>query len=105
MRLEYGVEVNLARVMTLNRGEVQLVGIVADPAYTTEAFLKSLAPSKPLLTVASEMPYLALYWMQRKLAAVGLGAEYAATRCSTRRRPRSRRASWCTSRGARPSRR
>ena len=29
MRLEYGVEVRLERVMTLNRGEVQLVGIVA----------------------------------------------------------------------------
>jgi ATP phosphoribosyltransferase len=79
MRLEYGVEVRLERVMTLNRGEVQLVGIVADSAYaTTEDFLKAVAPGRPLLRVASEMPYLALDWLQRKLAAVGLGDRFAA---------------------------
>jgi ATP phosphoribosyltransferase len=79
MKLEHGVEVNLERVMTLNRGEVQLVGIVADPAFTTtEAFLRSVAPKKPLLVVASEMPYLALDWLQRKLAAVGLADQFRA---------------------------
>jgi ATP phosphoribosyltransferase len=73
MKLEYGVDIHLERVMALNRGEVQLVGIVADPAFaTTEDFLRSVAPRRPLLTVASEMPYLALDWIQRKLAAVGL---------------------------------
>jgi ATP phosphoribosyltransferase len=64
--------------MTLNRGEVQLVGITADPAFaTTEDFLRNVAPKKPLLRVASEMPYLALDWIQRKLAAIGLAGEYA----------------------------
>src|SRR5512142_1788629 len=73
MKLEYGVDVNLERALTLNRGEVQLVGIVADPAFTTTAdFLRSLAPARPLLTVASEMPYLALDWIQRTLASIGL---------------------------------
>jgi ATP phosphoribosyltransferase len=79
MKLEHGVDIRLDRVMTLNRGEVQLVGIVADPAYTTtEDFLRSVAPRKPLLTVASEMPYLALDWIQRKLAAVGLSEQFRA---------------------------
>jgi len=79
MKLEHGVDIDLDRVMTLNRGEVQLVGIVADSAFsTTEAFLKSVAPSKPLLLVASEMPYLALDWIQRKLAAVGLAERFRA---------------------------
>jgi ATP phosphoribosyltransferase len=79
MKLEYGVDINLERVMTLNRGEVQLVGIVADGSYaTTEDFLRSVAPRKPLLTVASEMPYLALDWVRRKLAAVGLAGEFGA---------------------------
>jgi ATP phosphoribosyltransferase len=79
MKLEHGVDIRLDRVMTLNRGEVQLVGIVADPAYTTtEDFLRSVAPKKPLLTVASEMPYLALDWIQRKLAAVGLSEQFRA---------------------------
>jgi ATP phosphoribosyltransferase len=79
MKVEYGVDIHLERVMTLNRGEVQLVGIVADPAFTTtEEFLRKVAPRKPLLRVASEMPYLALDWIQRKLAAIGLGGEFGA---------------------------
>jgi ATP phosphoribosyltransferase len=79
MRIEHGVEIKLERVMTLNRGEVQLVGIVADPAFrTTEAFLQKVAAQKQLLVVASEMPYLALDWMQRKLAAVGLADRFRA---------------------------
>jgi len=79
MRIEHGVDVRLDRVMTLNRGEVQLVGIVADPSFpTTEAFLESVAPSRPLLVVASEMPYLALDWVQRKLATVGLADRFRA---------------------------
>jgi ATP phosphoribosyltransferase len=77
MRIEHGVEIRLERVMTLNRGEVQLVGIVADASFgTTEEFLRSVAPRKPLLVVASEMPYLALDWVQRKLAAIGLAERF-----------------------------
>ncbi len=79
MKLEYGVDVNLERVMTLNRGEVQLVGIVADPDFaTTEDFLRAVAPRAPLLRVASEMPYLALDWIQRRLASAGLAGAYGA---------------------------
>ena len=79
MKIEHGVDINLERVMTLNRGEVQLVGIVADASFkTTEAFLEKVAPQKPLLVVASEMPYLALDWLQRKLAAVGLADRFRA---------------------------
>ena len=78
MKLEYGVDVRLERVMALNRGEVQLVGIVADSTYaTTEDFLRAVAPRTPLLRVASEMPYLALDWLQRKLDAVGLGDRFS----------------------------
>jgi len=77
LKLEYGVEVQLERVMALNRGEVQLVGIVADSAHaTTEDFLRAVATRTPLLRVASEMPYLALDWLQRKLAAVGLSERF-----------------------------
>jgi ATP phosphoribosyltransferase len=79
MRIEHGVEISLERVMTLNRGEVQIVGIVADGSFSTaEAFLAAVAPRKPLLVCASEMPYLALDWLQRKLAAVGLGDRFRA---------------------------
>ena len=79
MKLEYGVDVRLERVMALNRGEVQLVGIVADGTHaTTEDFLRAVAPTTPLLRVASEMPYLALDWLPRRLAAVGLGERFSA---------------------------
>src|SRR5919198_622405 len=79
MKMEYRVDIRLERVMPLNRGEVQLVGIVADSSTaTTEDFLRKLTAKKPLVTVASEMPYLALDWIQRKLAAIGLGDEFAA---------------------------
>ncbi len=78
MKLEYGVDVKLQRVMPLNRGDVQLVGITADPSFqTTEDFLRNLASRKPIVKVAAEMPYLALDWIQRKLAAVGLADAFA----------------------------
>jgi ATP phosphoribosyltransferase len=79
MRIEHGVEICLERAMTLNRGEVQLVGIVADPSFSsTEAFLQKLVAEKPLVVVGSEMPYLALDWIQRKLAAIGAGDRFRA---------------------------
>ena len=72
MKIEYGIDIALEPVMMLNRGEVQLVGIVADGEFTsTEDFLRSVVGRKPVLTVASEMPYLALDWIRRKLAAIG----------------------------------
>jgi ATP phosphoribosyltransferase len=78
LKLEYGADVHLERVMALNRGEVQLVGIVADPSFaTTGEFLRDLASRKPLVTVASEMPYLALDWIQRTLAKAGLGDDFS----------------------------
>jgi ATP phosphoribosyltransferase len=87
MKLEYGVDVRLQRLMALNRGEVQLVGITANPALpTTEAFLRDLAARKPLVKVAAEMPYLALDWIRRKLAAAGLAdrfPEYAVQKYET----------------------
>ena len=77
MKVEYDIDVRLERVMALNRGEVRLVGIVADPTFATTAdFLRSLAARKPLVTVASEMPYLALDWIQRTFAAIGLADDF-----------------------------
>jgi ATP phosphoribosyltransferase len=78
MKVEYGVDIHLERVLTLNRGEVQLVGIVAEPGFaTTGDFLRDLASRKRLVTVASEMPYLALDWIRRSLADIGLAEEFA----------------------------
>ena len=73
MKLEYGKEVNLEHVLSLNRGGVKLVGIVASDEFdTVEEFLKNLCSQKKLITVVSEMPYLALDWLQTKLDAIGV---------------------------------
>jgi ATP phosphoribosyltransferase len=77
MKLEYGVQVQLERVLTLNRGEVQLVGIVADPGFkSTEEFLRQFASRGQLLRVASEMPYLALDWLQAAFGRIGLAEQF-----------------------------
>jgi ATP phosphoribosyltransferase len=73
MKLEYGKEVHLERMMQLNRGGVQIVGIVENDKFSTvEDFLIDLCAQKKLITVVSEMPYMALDWLRTKLDAIGL---------------------------------
>jgi len=73
MKLEYGTEVQLERVLELNRGGVKLVGIIeSDQFDTVEDFLKNLCSQKKLITVVSEMPYMALDWLRTKLDAIGV---------------------------------
>jgi ATP phosphoribosyltransferase len=73
MKLEYGKEVSLERVLALNRGGVKLVGIVDNVEFdTVEDFLKNLCSQKKIITVVSEMPYIALDWLRTKLDTIGL---------------------------------
>ena len=73
MKMEYGKEVNLECVLSLNRGGVRLVGIVACNEFDTiEDFLLNLCSQKKLITVASEIPYITLDWLHAKLDAIGL---------------------------------
>jgi len=77
MKLEYGKEVRLERVLALNRGGVKLVGIVASDEFDSiEDFLRNLCSQKKLITVVSEIPYLTLDWLRTKLDAIGLLNEY-----------------------------
>ena len=77
MKLEYGTEVKLERVLELNRGGVKLVGIVdSDEFDTVEDFLKNICSQKKIITVVSEMPYMALDWLRTKLDAIGLLDKY-----------------------------
>jgi ATP phosphoribosyltransferase len=77
MKLEYRTEVNLERVLELNRGGVKLVGIVDCHEFdTVDEFLKNLCSQKKLSTVVSEMPYMALDWLRTKLDAIGLLDKY-----------------------------
>lgn len=78
LALEYKANLKLEKVLSLNRGGVRLVGIINDPNYsTTEDYLKSLCRSKELITIVSEMPYLALNWIQDSLRKINKYEEYA----------------------------
>ncbi len=72
-KLEYGVEIELERVMQLNRGGVRLVGIVKGDTLQAnmETFLNDLTAQKSLITVVAEMPYLALNWIRKTLEKIG----------------------------------
>jgi len=77
MKMEYGKEVNVERILALNRGGVKLVGIVATDEFDTiEDFLINLCAQKKLITVASEIPYITLDWLRSKINAIGLLDKY-----------------------------
>jgi len=77
-RLEYNTEINLEKVLPLNRGGVRLVGIVKGdtPFDTTEDYLLDLVSRKKLITVVAEMPYLALNWVRKSLGKIGKLEEF-----------------------------
>ncbi len=77
LKLEYNTEVNLEKVLSLNRGGVRLVGIINDSAFSnTEDFLTDLCSKKKIITVVTEMPYLALNWIQNILRKIGKFEDY-----------------------------
>jgi ATP phosphoribosyltransferase len=72
-KLEYGLDIALERVLTLNRGGVRLVGIVKNntPHPDMASFLDQLTNEKDLIVVVAEMPYLALNWVRKTLEKIG----------------------------------
>jgi ATP phosphoribosyltransferase len=76
--LEYHTDLSLEKVLSLNRGGVKLVGIINDPDFlSTEDFLVQLCKTKNIITVVSEMPYLALNWIQNTLRRIGKYDEFS----------------------------
>lgn len=79
LELEYKTNLKLEKVLSLNRGGVRLVGITNHPNYaSTEDYLSFLCQSNKIITVVSEMPYLALNWIQDSLRKINKYEEYAA---------------------------
>ena len=74
LRYEYGKDVELRRVLSLQRGSVRLVGIIRPDKEWKDvrSFLTELTGRKPLITAVAEMPYLALDWIQGRLKDAGL---------------------------------
>ncbi len=76
-KYEYEREITLKKVLPLDRGKVRIVIIgVRDRAAGGDAWLKTLLSAKPLVTMVSEMPYLALEWFRGRAEALGFGASH-----------------------------
>jgi ATP phosphoribosyltransferase len=79
LKLEYNIDLSLKKVLSLNRGGVRIVGIIKSDKFTaTNDFLIDFFSKNQLLTVVSEMPYLALDWLQTKLKETGLFDKFPA---------------------------
>ena len=72
-KYEYNKDIKLEKVLSLNRGGVRLV-IINTPLEEGTSFdewLRGLLVEEPLITMVSEMPYLALDWFKKKLVELG----------------------------------
>lgn len=77
MEIEYGQTYEVERVLSLRRGGVRIVGITADREVATiEGALRRLAEKHERIAVVTEMPYVALDWMRKSLAAAGLAERF-----------------------------
>ncbi|MBX7257018.1 MAG: hypothetical protein K1Y02_11710 [Candidatus Hydrogenedentes bacterium] len=72
-KYEYNQTIELKKVLSLQRGEVRIVIIATQPQSSCDAWLAGLLAAKPLVSMVSEMPYLALEWFQTKAKALGFG--------------------------------
>lgn len=78
MKYEYGRDIELQKVLSLKRGNVRIVVIKIDDGQDDcNAWLKNLLERKPLVSMVSEMPYLALEWFRGKCAELGFGDSHA----------------------------
>jgi ATP phosphoribosyltransferase len=76
---EYGREITLEKALPMGRGHVRIV-IIHMPLPDGEDFdgwLTKQLREKPLLTMVSEMPYLALDWFQNRIRALGFEESHA----------------------------
>ncbi len=76
MEIEYGRTIDLRKVLSLKRGEVRIVIIRKEGGEDCDAWLKAILKSKPLVTMVSEMPYLALEWFRKKCAQLGFAESH-----------------------------
>ena len=74
MKYEFNQEIEVQNIMSLERGHVRIVIINDDDAQRPcDAWLKELLSANALVTMVSEMPYLALEWFQTKAKELGFG--------------------------------
>lgn len=79
LKLEYNTDIEIEEVLSLNRGGVRIVGIASqENEDTVTEILERLCKTKNIITVAAEMPYIALSWIQSRLKDIGKFEEFSA---------------------------
>jgi len=74
MKYEFDQSMDVIQLMSLERGHVRNVIINNDPEKRpSDQWMKALLDEKPLVTMVSEMPFLALDWFLKKAEALGHG--------------------------------
>jgi len=76
----YQQEIQLEKVLSLKRGHVRIV-VINNPleaGQSFDAWLSDLLKRKALVSMVSEMPYLALDWFQQKIATLGFSDSHSA---------------------------
>jgi ATP phosphoribosyltransferase len=72
LKMEYNTTLEIEEILPLNRGEVRIVGIAPEEAADNINYVfLNLCNSRDIITIVSEMPYLALNWAQKKLKELG----------------------------------
>jgi ATP phosphoribosyltransferase len=78
MKYEFGQDIEVKNIMSLERGHVRIVIINKDDEKRDcDTWMKNLLSENKLVTMVSEMPYLALEWFQSKAAELGFGDSHA----------------------------
>ncbi len=77
-KLEFNTNIELEKVLSLKRGKVKIVGIAnSTDSVDIDSFVKKLCQTKEIIVIVSEMPYLALDWVQNVLQRVGKYEDYS----------------------------
>ncbi|GMV92487.1 MAG: hypothetical protein AMXMBFR82_22650 [Candidatus Hydrogenedentota bacterium] len=76
-KYEYNQTIELKKVLSLERGSVRIVIIANSITGTCDEWLKSLLSKRKLVSMVSEMPYIALEWFQSKAKALGFGESHS----------------------------
>ena len=77
-KYEYNQTIELKKVLSLERGSVRIVIIADGVTDSCDMWLRGLLAKKKLVTMVSEMPYIALEWFKAKARALGFGESHAA---------------------------
>ncbi len=78
LAFEYGQDISLEKVLPLQRGQVRIVIIKDGMTDDCDGWLKELLEAKPLVSMVSEMPYLALEWFRGKIEKLGFSESHSA---------------------------